>query len=524
MLVHTPIGSFAAELDAYDLPPTFPVVLPICRTLGIAETVDRFCPMQGGDHLTHGQVVEFLILHLLQSPDRLPLYQLGQWAADHNVHRLYGCSAEEFNDDRVGRALEALAEAVPEIEAQVVTEALRQYHIKADTIHWDLTNVTFTGAYEGSELIRAGYGHGAMHERQLQVSLHTTGEAGIPVRHEVLAGNVHQGPLAPDMLQELQQRLPTSKVIVVSDRAGISYDNIVCYRRRRAYFLGPLQVTNPEHARALAAVPLSAFQPLSYHPINKPHETYACYPTTLKMRHKQGKPPLRVRALFVHSSQKQAHDAAQREKAIARALARLQQISGFLNQRQYARREYAQAQITKALRPVASFVHAELLGEDRTLTLHVHVDQQALAEAAASDGRYILVFRLPDEKSLEDTFMLYRGHGSIEQSFRTIFSELAIQPVWLHKEERIKGLLAVCILALIVYTLLELCSERAGLDSEYYHKLTARAIIRTFGRVYLRQIQVETMPPQRELIMSPDQAYIIAQLQFPDPLTYIDSS
>ncbi len=524
MLVHTPTGSFNAEVDAYDLPPTFPVVLPICRALRIGEIVDRFCAMQGGDHLTHGEVAEFLVLHLLHSTNREPLYQLERWAADHNVHRLYGRSPEEFNDDRIGHMLEAVAEAIPEIEAQVVTEALQQYHIKADTIHWDLTNVTFSGAYEGSELICSGYGHGKMHDRQLQVSLHTTHEAAIPVRHELLAGNVHQGPLAPDMLKQLQQRLSTSKVVVVSDRAGISYDNIVCYRRRGAYFLGPLQVTNPEHARALAAVPLSAFQPLSYHPVNKPDETYACYPTTLKMRHKTGRPPLRVNALFVHSSQKQAHDAQQRETAVTRARQRLEQISAYLNQRHYARREYAQEKITKALRPVACFVHAQLLGEDRALTLRVHVDQQALAEAAASDGRYILVFRLPQGKSPEDTFMLYRGHGSIEQSFRTIFSELQIQPVWLQKEARIKGLLAVCILALIVYNLLELCSVRAGLDSEYYHKLTARAIIQTFGRVYLKQIQVEDMPPQRELIMSLDQAYIIAQLQFPDPLDYIDSS
>jgi len=524
MLVHTPIGAFNAEVDSHDLPPTFPVVLPICRTLGIIDTVDRFCPMQGGDHLTHGQMVEFLILHLLQSPNRLPLYQLERWAADHNVHRLYGRTPEEFNDDRVGRALEALAEAIPDIEAQVVTTALREYHVKADTIHWDLTSITFTGAHDGSQLICSGYGHGAMHDRQLQVSLHTTSEATIPVRHEVLAGNVNQGPLAPDMLKDLQQRLTTSKLIVTSDRAGISYDNIVQYRRQGAYFVGPLQVMDPQHARALAAVPLSEFQPLSYHPINHPDETYSCYSTTLKMKHKQRKRPLRVKALFVYSSQKQEHDAQQRQKAVARAVERLQQISGFLNQRQYARREYAQTHVTKALRPVAGIVHAELCGEDRALSLNVHIDEKALAQAAAADGRYILVFRLPQEKPPEDTFMLYRRHGSIEQQFRIIFNELPIQPVWLQKEKRIIGLVAVCILALIVYTLLELCSVRAGLNSEYYHKLTAKAIISTFGRVYLKQIQVEGMPPQRELVMSLDQRYIISQLGFPDPLGYLDSS
>ena len=59
-------------------------------------------------HLTHGSVAEFLILHLLQSAAREPLYQMQEWAEQFGVQRIYGCPASAFNDDRIGRALDAV--------------------------------------------------------------------------------------------------------------------------------------------------------------------------------------------------------------------------------------------------------------------------------------------------------------------------------------------------------------------------------------------------------------------------------
>jgi len=68
MLINTPKGPLEIAVDVLDLPPTFPIVLPLCRELNIAQIVDEACPMKAGKHLTHGQVAEFLLLHILQSP------------------------------------------------------------------------------------------------------------------------------------------------------------------------------------------------------------------------------------------------------------------------------------------------------------------------------------------------------------------------------------------------------------------------------------------------------------------------
>jgi len=68
--------------------------------------------------------------------------------------------------------------------------------------------------------VRAGYGDGRVHEKQLNVSLHITGEGGIPVRHQTLPGNARQAPLANAMLADLQARLRKSDLLLTSDCAA----------------------------------------------------------------------------------------------------------------------------------------------------------------------------------------------------------------------------------------------------------------------------------------------------------------
>ena len=520
MLLPTPGGPLELELDAFPLPPTFPLVLPVCRTLRLREIVDELCPMHHCAQVTHGQVVEFLVLHLLQCPQRLPLYQLEAWAAEHHVHRLYDCAPAAFNDDRVGDTLEALAPVIAAVETRVVTEALSQYHLAADQIHWDLTHVTFRGAHEGSALIGRGYGAGRVQERQLQVSLHVTGEGGIPVRHQVLPGSAHQAPLAPDLLRDLQQRLPRSDLLIVSDRAGLSYDNIAAYRRAGARFVAPLQLS-PAQRAALGAVPASAFTPLDYASRRAPQDHYRYYATTLELQAKHCRTPQTVAALFVHHTGKARHDAAQRAKQRERVLGRLAQIQGHLNHRRYARADYARAQLERAV-PAAlqPIVRYELSGPDGQLQLRWWVDEDQQAQAAATDGRYVLVYDVPDATP-EEVFLLYKRQALIEARFRNFHSELSVHPIWLQRDTRIQALLLVVVLALIVYTLLELCAERRGLEGPHYPKMTARALLFAFGPVLISQVRIRGQPPYWQLVLSAEQRRLLDRLGFPEPTDYL---
>ena len=93
---------------------SLPVVAAFCKRLGIAATIDRLCPVRDVAIATHGQVIETLVANRLTSPT--PLVRVEDWARTWAVPEVCGITAETLNDDRVGRALEAIA---PQLEAIV---------------------------------------------------------------------------------------------------------------------------------------------------------------------------------------------------------------------------------------------------------------------------------------------------------------------------------------------------------------------------------------------------------------------
>jgi transposase len=522
------------EVQSLLLPPNFGLVLPVCRDIGIARSVDDVCPMKWDGGLTHGQVIEAMVLHILQAADRVPLYRVQEWAQEHSLGLLYDCPAEAFNDDRIGRALDALvppgfatgasaddddAAGLPAdvIEEQVVRQALTSYRIPVEAVHWDLTHITFAGAYDDAALIGPGYGLGTVHRKQIQVSLHASTDSGIPLHHRCLSSRAQQQPQAPELLASMQKRLNRSDLIVVTDGKGISFDIIGTYRTAGAHFVSTLKPTEQQE-RQLAAVALEQFEPLDYTPVKKSAARYCCYPTTLSLC-PRGKPkPVVVDALFMHSTGKQQRDEKTRTKALDKAYAALAKISGQLNKLRYARADYVRQQLAKQVpAEVADIVCYELAGEDRQLTLRGWTDLQALAQTACRDGRYILIYDLPADKVAQDAFFLYKRQYLVEARFRGLKSDLVVNPLWLKNENRVVAMVFVFVLALMVFAILGLLSERAGLSTEHYHKMTPREMLWRFGTIKLLLVRVRDGPPQCQIELTVEQGYLLSELGFRQP-------
>lgn len=81
---------------------------------------------------------------------REPLYGLGEWAARYDP-ALLGLSGEDvsvLNDDRVGRALEALFDADrASLLTGVVLRAISEFGIDTDQLHNDSTSISVHGVY-----------------------------------------------------------------------------------------------------------------------------------------------------------------------------------------------------------------------------------------------------------------------------------------------------------------------------------------------------------------------------------------
>ncbi|MCA2230451.1 DUF4277 domain-containing protein [Nonomuraea aurantiaca] len=83
-----------------------PVAAEFCSRLRIRELVDTVCPVRDVAELTHGQVIEALVANRLTAPS--PLVHVRDWARAWAVGEAFGVDPELLNDDRIGRALDAI--------------------------------------------------------------------------------------------------------------------------------------------------------------------------------------------------------------------------------------------------------------------------------------------------------------------------------------------------------------------------------------------------------------------------------
>jgi hypothetical protein len=184
-------------------------------------------------------------------------------------------------------------------------------------------------------------------------------------------------------------------------------------------------------------------------------------------------------ALVVKSTRKARLDATHRQTLLTRLEARLSDLAGKLNRGRYRRRAAVEARLaTLRAAPgtarVRRFLAVEVSGTDDQLRLHVERNAAALAQAATRDGLSVLV---TNENRLDDEAMvtLTKGRDRIEKRIGICKGPLAIRPMFLETLARIRAMVFLCLVALLVYTLLEQRARQAGLG------VTGRKVLERFA-------------------------------------------
>lgn len=91
--------------------------------------------------MSPGEAIKALVINLLVK--RKPLYRVGEFYEKMDIENLFGktWSPEDFNDDKLGRALEKLARGdLPGIYHAIAWEALEKEGILLDQAHIDTTS------------------------------------------------------------------------------------------------------------------------------------------------------------------------------------------------------------------------------------------------------------------------------------------------------------------------------------------------------------------------------------------------
>jgi hypothetical protein len=432
--------------------------------LGLVKLVDALVPVRGRALLTQGEVIAVLAASRLCSPS--PLYDIAGWASSAAVGELLGVPAMLLNDDRLGRALEALAPVAEKVRGELMLAAIGGFPAVADAsrLHLDLTAVRFAGAYEDSALVAKGWAADRSIGRQVK-ALQAATPAGVSVYFRPHKGSASELAAFTAAIETLAAALPPGLVIVADSGLGYA-ENLCAADTANVKFVAPLRADTGWAARFDADVgplgglaALAALDYVSHRERRLPPAWKGLlhpFPVTSKdgTRHD-------LRAAYIWSSEEAATVAAARDRALATAEAALARVRNGLGGRHYKTRKQVDARVAQILTGQAASLLAVRTGTRAGKPVITWArDQDAIAAAARLDGLYALATNLPDHSgqsplTAAGVLKTYKDQWVVEQRHRDLKQTLKVRPIFLHNDDRIAALVAVIGIALLIFGLIE---------------------------------------------------------------------
>ena len=375
-----------------------------------------------------------------------------------------GIDADSITHQHLLRSMDALMDHQTEVDAVVAGLLRPLIDQELSVVFYDMTTIRTEGqsAQEG-DVRQFGMAKDGLIARQVMLGVVQTGD-GLPIYHEVFAGNTAESPtLLPTLKTVLERFPPIRRVVLVADRGLLSLDNL----------------------DALSEIRLESGEPLEF-VLAVPGRRYSEFTELLQSFHEQhcvaateetiGELPWRNLRLVVAHNPHVAGEAQtlRREKiklleeqAVSWVGKLDAQDAGVKARGKKLSDSGAKARLYHAVKDarLAHIFRVDLKNE----LFAYEIKQDALELAELMDGKLLLVTNTPDlsPKSVVDR---YKSLADIERGFRVLKSEIEIGPVFHRLPERIKAHASICFIALILYRIMrqrlhaadsELSPERA---------------------------------------------------------------
>ena len=296
--------------------------------------------------------------------------------------------------------------------------------------------------------------------RQVMLGVVQTGD-GLPIYHEVFAGNTAESPTLLPTLKTVLERFPSiSRVVLVADRGLLSLDNL----------------------EALSEIRLESGKPLEF-VLAVPGRRYSEFADLLRDFQRQCEaaeqeivdelPWRGLRLIVAHHPELARQAQTLRRERIETLETQANTWVGKLDAQDAGVKARgkklsdsgAKARLYHAVKDarLANIIRVDLKNE----RFAYEIDHDALALAQLMDGKLLLVTNTP-ELSPQGVVDRYKSLADIERGFRVLKSEIEIGPVFHRLPERIKAHAAICFIALILYRVMRqrLSSADAPLSPE----------------------------------------------------------
>ena len=355
-----------------------------------------------------------------------------------------GVEMESITHQHLLRSMDALVDHQTEVDAVVANLLRPLIDQELSVVFYDMTTIRTEGTSDQEgDVRRFGMAKEGLIARQVMLGVVQTGD-GLPIYHEVFAGNTAESPTLLPTLKTVLERFPSiRRVVLVADRGLLSLDNLEALSEIRLQSGEPLEfvLAVPGRRYSEFAELLDAFQAQC---VDAEQEIVA-------------ELPWRGLRLVVAHDPDVAKDAqALRRERIEALEAQASAWVGKLDAQDAGVKARgkklsdsgAKARLYHAVKEahLANIIRVDLKNE----LFAYEIDPDALALAELMDGKLLLVTNTPD-LSPQGVVDRYKSLADIERGFRVLKSEIEIGPVFHRLPSRIKAHAAICFIALILY-------------------------------------------------------------------------
>jgi len=426
--------------------------------LDVAGVIDRSLPRSERSELSVGEVVCALVASRLCSPS--PLYDIAGWASGAAVRELLGIPPPLLNDDRLGRALERFAVYAEHVRGLLAARAIERFGTDAGRLHVDLTTVRVAGAYEHSALVAKGWGSDRRVARQVRTLQAASGD-GVSLYLRPDPGNCSELALVGDSLQRL---LSFSKpgMLMVCDSALGKPKPLCQIDRAGLRFIVPLRADTGFQERYLAELGPERLRPVRY-----VAERERRLPAKLRTKYRgaigdweledpETGEKRRFRVAYIHSSEEHKQVANARERALAKAEEQLERVRNGLGGRYYKTKIQVERRVGQIVGTnIRGLITVTVATRKGKPTIAWERNQQAIQDAARSDGIYALATNTPGHLTAGQLLRLYKDQEVVERRHRDLKQTLKVRPIFLHNDDRIYALISIVGIALLIFGLIE---------------------------------------------------------------------
>ena len=410
------------------------------------------------------------------------MYLVPQFFANKPVEHLLGegISADMLHDDCLGRTLDWIAEHNPTtLFAEIALQARQRFGFICNQIHVDTTSFSVSGAYEADPeaaepaQIAITYGYSRDHRadlKQWMLALVTTHDGDVPLFMRPLDGNSSDkasiSAVVAQVIEQLRASEPTGQQepLVIFDSGGYSQANMKAYNEAKIRWCSRVPETSTEAKAALAEEP----------------EQWQEFPDQRGqyVRLHRSLPQGEERWLMIRTTENLGAARSALHKKASKEQAVWEKRLWHLGVQSFACQQDAEVAWRKAISKLPVWLQAERTMESsphygkagrpgadaepmRTtwkIVPTLHIDQQALEQAADQQARFLIATNELSADQLSDEALLavYKGQGSVERGFRFLKDPLFLaSSVFVKKPSRLIALSFIMVLCLLIYRLAE---------------------------------------------------------------------